>query len=121
MTTSEAKELLEAADLQTDTKERLLEKLDKKGLTPEIQSAINKAIDEAVRAIEVDLAELADLDIPDNPLEMSMAQRMMNAAFMKYEDEVDAIDERVHKVAKNGSKKADDEKIKRITTALKEE
>lgn len=123
MTTAEAKELLEAADLPPEVKEKLLDKLEKRGLTSDVQAAINKAIDQAVKSIEHDLARLSDLesDVPDNPMEMSFAQKMMDAAFQKYEEEVDQIEHAVNQTVKKSSKKKDDTRIKKLQAQLKEE
>lgn len=123
MTTAEAKELLEAADLASDVKEKLLDKLEKRGLTSDVQTAITKAIDVAVKSIETDLARLSDLesDVPDNPVELSFAQKMMNQAFEKYEDEVDQIEHAVHQTTKSAAKKKDADAIKKVKAQIQKD
>lgn len=123
MTTAEAREILEAAELSPEIKEKLLDKLEKHGLTTAVQEAINKAIDQAVKAIEGDLARLADLesDVPDNPVEVSFAQKLMNQAFEKYENEVDQIEHAVHQTTKSAAKKKDADKIKKLKAQIQEE
>lgn len=123
MTTAEAREILEAAELAPEIKEKLLDKLEKHGLSASVQEAINKAIDQAVKAIEGDLARLADLetDAPDNPVEISFAQKLMNQAFEKYENEVDQIEHAVHQTTKSAAKKKDAEKIKKLKAQIQEE
>lgn len=123
MTTAEAKELLEAADLAPEVKEKLLDKLEKRGLTSDVQVAITKAIDVAVKSIEADLARLGTLesDLPDNPVEVSFAQKMMNQAFEKYEDEVDQIDHAVTQTTKSAAKKKDAAAIQKVKTQIQKD
>lgn len=123
MTTAEAKEILEAADLPDEVKQKLLDKVEKHGLTPDVQTAISKAIDIAVRAIEHDLAKMADLEVdtPDNVMEVSMAQKMMDAAFEKYENEVDQIEHAVQQTTTSGAKKKDAAQIKKLKKTLQQD
>lgn len=123
MTTVEAREILEAAELAPEVKEKLLDKLEKHGLNASVQEAINKAIDVAVKAIEGDLAKLSDLesDLPDNPVEVSFAQKMMNQAFEKYEDEVDEIEHAVHQTVKSAVKKRDADAIKKVKAQIQKD